>query len=69
MNTRVLAASFLVSHDPRRPYVYPEGVQSNFKVIEKPWVSIVFLSIGVIWNLSGGAQAAFCASREALLGM
>ena len=50
-------------------WVLPEGVQSHFKIIEKPFVSIAFLSIGVIWNLSGGVQAAFWASREALLGV
>ena len=31
-----------------------ECVQSHFKIIEKTIVFIAFLSIGVIWNLSGG---------------
>ena len=47
----------------------PERVQSNFKIIEKPLVFIAFLSIGVIWYLSGGSQAAFWGPREVLLGV
>ena len=47
----------------------PERVQSNFKIIEKPLVFIAFLSLGVIWYLSGGSQAAFWGPREVLLGV
>ena len=49
--------------------VLPEGVQSHFKIIEKALVFTSFLSTGIIWNLSGGSQAAFWDSREALLGV
>ena len=44
----------------------PEGVQSHFKIIEKPLVFIAFLSIGFIWNLSGGSWAALWGPREVL---
>ena len=47
----------------------PERVQSHFKIIEKPLVFIAFLSLGVIWYLSGGSQAAFWGPREVLLGV
>ena len=47
----------------------PECVQSHFKIIEKPLVFIAFLSIGVIWNLSGGSWAALWGPREVLFGV
>ena len=40
-----------------------------FQIIEKPLVFIAFLSIGVIWNLSGGSWAALWGPREVLFGV
>ena len=48
-------------------WVLPECVQSHFKIIEKPLVFIPFLSIGVIWNLSGGVLGSLVGSLRAPL--
>ena len=49
----------------------PERVQSHFKIIEKPLVSIAFLSIQVIWNLSEGTLGSLGGSsrRESQAGI
>ena len=51
--------------DVRKP---PQCVQSHFKIISKQFVFIAFLSIGVIWNLSGGSWAALWGPPEVLFG-
>ena len=50
-------------------WVLPEGVQSDFKIIEYHAFLFAFLSIGVIWNLSGGSWAALWGPREVLFGV
>ena len=48
-------------------WVLTEGVQSYFKIIEKPLLFTAFLSIGVIWNLSGGVLGSLVGSLRAPL--
>ena len=50
-------------------WVLPERIRSHFKIIEKTMLFTSFLSIEVIWNLSGGSWAALWGPREVLFGV
>ena len=47
----------------------PERVRSHSKIIEKPFVFILFPSIQIIWHLSEGPLGSLGGPREVLFGV